>query len=51
MPKRRLRSALDADMADVRFLLTVDGVNEEEIRAYFEKSGLRERYEEIKRLS
>jgi len=39
------------DMADVRFLLTVDGVNEEEIRAYFEKSGLRERYEEIKRLS
>jgi hypothetical protein len=45
-PARTLR-----EMADVRFLLFLPGVDEEEIRDYFERSGLRERYEEIKRLS
>lgn len=37
------------DMADIRFLIQLPGVDEEEIRGYFEKAGLRERYDEIKR--
>jgi hypothetical protein len=44
-PERALQ-----DMADVRFLLSLPGVNEEEVRQYFEKSGLSDRYEQIKRL-
>lgn len=44
-PERTLQ-----EMADVRFLLGLPGVDEAEIRGYFEKSGLTERYEDIKRL-
>jgi hypothetical protein len=39
------------DMADVQFLLRLPGVDEEEIRGYFERAGLLERYGEIKRLA
>ena len=38
------------EMADIQFLLRLPGIDEEEIRAYFERSGLLERYLEIKRL-
>jgi hypothetical protein len=44
-PERTLQ-----EMADVRFLLGLPGVDEAEIRGYFEKSGLKERYEDIQRL-
>jgi hypothetical protein len=44
-PERTLQ-----EMADVRFLLGLPGVDEAEIRGYFEKSGLEERYEDIRRL-
>ena len=37
------------DMADIRFLLQLDGVDEDEIREYFEKAGLEEKFNEIKR--
>ena len=37
------------EMADIRFLLQLDGVDEEEIRDYFEKAGLKDRFDEIKR--
>jgi hypothetical protein len=37
------------EMADIRFLLQLDGVDEEEIRGYFEKAGLEEKFHEIKR--
>ena len=37
------------EMADIRFLLQLDGVDETEIREYFEKAGLREKFDEIKR--
>jgi len=37
------------EMADIRFLLQLDGVDEDEIRTYFEKAGLKERFDEIKR--
>jgi len=37
------------DMADIRFLLQLDGVDESEIQEYFEKAGLREKFDEIKR--
>jgi len=36
------------EMADIRFLLQLDGVDEREIQEYFEKAGLRERFDEIK---
>jgi hypothetical protein len=39
------------DMADIRFLLTLPDVDHQEIRGYFERAGLRERYEEIARTS
>lgn len=39
------------EMADIQFLLRVPGVDEEEIRGYFERAGLLERYHEIKRLA
>ena len=45
-PERTLQ-----DMADIGFLLRLPGVDEEEIRGYFENAGLLERYHEIKRLS
>ena len=44
-PSRTLR-----DMADIQFLLSLPGIDEAEVRAYFEQSGLLERYRDIKRL-
>ena len=44
-PERTLQ-----EMADIRFLLSLPGVNSDEIRGYFERSDLQERYEEIQRL-
>ncbi len=38
------------EMADIQFLLGLPEIDEEAIRAYFERSGLLERYLEIKRL-
>ena len=37
------------EMADIQFLLGLPGVDEAEIRGYFEKHGLKERFDEIKR--
>lgn len=37
------------EMADIRFLLQLPGVNREEIRGYFEKAEMPERYDEIQR--
>jgi hypothetical protein len=45
-PRRTLQ-----ELADIQFLLGVPGVDEEEIRGYFERAGLLERYLEIKRLA
>jgi len=39
------------DMADIQFLLGMPGVDQEEIRGYFERAGLVERYLEIKQLT
>jgi len=36
-------------MADIRFLLQLDGVDEAEVREYFEKAGLGDKFDEIKR--
>ena len=44
-PQRTLR-----EMDDIRFLLSLPGVDEPEIRGYFERAGLRDRYDELKRL-
>ena len=44
-PSRSLR-----EMADIQFLLGLPGIDEAEVRSYFEQSGLLERYLEIKRL-
>jgi hypothetical protein len=44
-PSRTLR-----EMADIQFLLSLPSIDEAEVRAYFEQSGLLERYLEIKRL-
>ncbi len=38
------------EMDDIRFLLNLPGVNREEIRGYFEKHGMGERFEELKRM-
>ena len=38
------------EMADIQFLLRLPDIDHEEVRAYFERSGLLERYLEIKRL-
>jgi hypothetical protein len=35
------------DMADIRFLMTMPGVDRDEVRAQFEKHGLQERYREL----
>ncbi len=43
-PGRALR-----EMADIGFLLKLPGIDEEEVRGYFEKAGLREKYDEIRR--
>ena len=45
-PSRTLR-----EMADIQFLMRLPGVDDGEIRAYFERAGLEDRYHEIKRLS
>ena len=37
------------EMADIRYLLQLDDVDEDEIREYFEKAGLEEKFDEIKR--
>jgi hypothetical protein len=39
------------EMADIAHLLRLPGIDEEEIRGYFERSGLMDRYREIKRLA
>ncbi|MBI2206116.1 MAG: hypothetical protein HYU41_19950 [Candidatus Rokubacteria bacterium] len=44
-PRRTLR-----EMEDVRFLLTLPGINEDEVRGYFDRVGLRDRYDELRRL-
>jgi hypothetical protein len=44
-PQRVLR-----DLDDIRFLLGLPGVDENEVRVYFERAGLRERYDDLKRL-
>lgn len=44
-PERSLR-----DLDDIRFLLGLPGVDEDEIREYFERAGLRERFDDLKRL-
>lgn len=44
-PQRTLR-----DLDDIRFLLQLPGIDDAEIRGYFERAGLRDRYEELKRL-
>jgi hypothetical protein len=43
-PSRALR-----DLADVRFLLGLPGVDREEIRGYFEKNGLMNLFDELER--
>jgi len=37
------------EMADIRFLLTVPGVDRREIQDYFERQGLKARYDELER--
>lgn len=37
------------EMADIRFILQLPGIDENEVRGYFEKAGLRDRYEELRR--
>jgi hypothetical protein len=37
------------EMADIRSLLSLPGIDREEIRGYFEKAGLAERYDELRR--
>ena len=37
------------EMADLRFLLQLPGIDEGEVRGYFERAGLRERFDELKR--
>ena len=38
------------EMADIQFLLGQPGIDEREVRGYFERAGLLDRYDEIKRL-
>ena len=37
------------EMADIRFLLTIPGVDRREIQDYFERQGLKDRYDELER--
>lgn len=37
------------ELADIRFLLTLPGVDAAEVRGYFERAGLAERFDELKR--
>ncbi|HTO88978.1 MAG TPA: hypothetical protein VMR54_15770 [Thermoanaerobaculia bacterium] len=43
-PDRRLQ-----DLADVGFLMSVPGVNEDEVRGYFERAGLLKDFDELRR--
>jgi len=43
-PERTLQ-----EMADIRFLIQLEGVDEDEIQEYFESAGMQERFDEIKR--
>jgi hypothetical protein len=45
-PRRRLR-----ELADIQFLLGLPGVDAREIRGYFERAGLLDRYDELDRPS
>jgi hypothetical protein len=38
---------LDGKMADIRFLLGLPGVDRTEIRMYFERHGMKERFDEL----
>ncbi len=38
------------ELADIRFLLTVPGVDAAEVRGYFERAGLGERFDDLRRL-
>ena len=44
-PRRTL-----GEMEDIRFILTLPGIDEAEVRGYFARAGLRDRYDELKRL-
>lgn len=44
-PRRTL-----GEMEDIRFILALPGIDEPEVRGYFERAGLRDRYDELKRL-
>lgn len=44
-PRRALQ-----DMADIRNLLQLDGIDHDEVRGYFDAAGLLEKYDEIKEL-
>lgn len=44
-------SRLYREMADLQFLLELPGVDEDLIRAQFERYGLRERFDELKKNS
>lgn len=44
-PQRALR-----ELDDIRFILELPGIDEHEIRGYFERAGLLDRYDQIKRL-
>jgi hypothetical protein len=37
------------EMADIRFFLQLPDIEQEEIRGYFRKAGLEEKYDELKR--
>jgi hypothetical protein len=39
------------EMADIQFLLQLPGVDQAEIRRYFDEAGLSERFDEIKALA
>jgi hypothetical protein len=45
-PRRAFR-----DLADVQALMRLPGIDAAEVRGYFERAGLEERYDELKRLS
>jgi hypothetical protein len=39
------------ELADIQFLMSLPGVNQEQIRTYFDKGGLLERYDELRELT
>lgn len=39
------------DMADIRFLIDLPGVDRHEIRSYFDRHGLRDRFDELEKTS